>query len=206
MTRIAAFDLDGTLTTRDCVVPFLRQVAGTPRVAGGLLRRPIAFGQALVRRDRDEVKLLASRAAFAGRPLDEVRRQAVPFAAMVHDDWLRRDTLATLRDHQSAGHTVVIVSASYAVYVEPLGELLGADQVLATRLAVDAAGRLTGDLDGANCRGPEKPRRLHEWLDRVHGGRGAVEIVAYGDSPGDRELLADADEAHWVGKAQRDSR
>ena len=72
--------------------------------------------------------------------------------------------------------------------------------MLATRLAVGADGRLTGELDGANCRGPEKVRRLHEWLDTAHGGRSAVEVVAYGDSPGDREMLADADEPHWVGK------
>ncbi len=57
----------------------------------------------------------------------------------------------------------------------------------------------TGDLDGPNCRGAEKVHRLHAWLDEHHGGRCGVEVVAYGDSPGDRELLADADAAHWVG-------
>ena len=91
----------------------------------------------------------------------------------------------------------MIVSASFELYVEPLGSLLGVDGVLATRLVTDA-GRFTGDLDGPNCRGPEKVQRLHAWLDQHHGGRAAVELVAYGDSPGDRELLADADVAHWV--------
>jgi hypothetical protein len=43
-------------------------------------------------------------------------------------------------------------------------------------------------------------RRLHHWLDEQCGGRSAVDLVAYGDSPGDRELLADADVAHWVGR------
>jgi phosphatidylglycerophosphatase C len=56
VTRIAAFDLDGTLTTRDCVVPFLREVAGTGRIVAGLLRRPTASGRALARRDRDALK------------------------------------------------------------------------------------------------------------------------------------------------------
>ena len=97
----------------------------------------------------------------------------------------------------ATGDVIVIVSASFELYVEPLGRLLGVDGVLATRLATDA-GRFTGDLDGPNCRGPEKVRRLHAWLDEHHGGRRAVELVAYGDSPGDRELLADADTAHWV--------
>ncbi len=200
MTRIAAFDLDGTLTTRDCVVPFLRQVAGTPRLVAGVAIHPVDVSRALVRRDRDAFKLLASRAAFAGRPLDDLAPHAAEFAAMVHANWLRSDTLGTLQGHLEVGDTVVIVSASYSLYVEPLAELLGAHHALATLLAVSADGRLTGELHGPNCRGPEKVRRLHDWLDTEYGGRAHVEVMAYGDSPGDRELLADADERHWVSK------
>ena len=199
MTRIAAFDLDGTLTTRDCVVPFLRQVAGTPRLVAGVAAHPIDASRALVRRDRDAFKALASHAAFAGRALGDVEPRAEEFAAMVHTNWMRSDTVRSLDAHLQAGDQVVIVSASYAIYVEPLAALLGVNQVLATRLAVGADGRLTGELDGVNCRGPEKVRRLHEWLDAAHGGRAAVEVVAYGDSAGDREMLADADERHLVG-------
>ncbi len=137
--------------------------------------------------------------AFTGRPLADLTPLADDFAAMVHGKWLRSDTHATLQGHRDAGDQVVIVSASYAVYVQPLAVLLGADHALATRLAVGPDGRLTGELEGANCRGPEKVRRLHDWIDSMHGGRDQVEVVAYGDSPGDRELLADADERHWVG-------
>ena len=199
MTRIAAFDLDGTLTTRDCVVPFLRQVAGTPRLVAGVAAHPIDASRALVRRDRDAFKVLASHAAFAGRALGDVEPRAEEFAAMVHSNWMRSDTVRSLDAHLQAGDQVVIVSASYAIYVEPLAVLLGAHQALATRLAVGADGRLTGELDGPNCRGPEKIRRLHDWLDTTHGGRAMVDLIAYGDSPGDRELLADADEPHWIG-------
>ena len=118
---------------------------------------------------------------------------------MVQANWMRSDTVRSLDAHLQAGDQVVIVSASYAIYVEPLAVLLGANQALATRLAVGADGRLTGELDGPNCRGPEKIRRLHDWLDSTHGGRAMVDLIAYGDSPGDRELLADADERHWIG-------
>ena len=41
-------------------------------------------------------------------------------------------------------------------------------------------------------------RRLHAYLDERFGGRTAVELWAYGDSPGDLELLADADHAVWT--------
>jgi phosphatidylglycerophosphatase C len=108
----------------------------------------------------------------------------------------------SLRSHADAGHTVLLVSASFEVYLRPLAELLGAHDVLAVRLEVGEGGILTGRLEGPNCRGPEKVVRLHDWLDRHAGGRAAVHLTAYGDSRGDRELLADADEAHWLGRGE----
>ena len=112
--------------------------------------------------------------------------------------WLRPDTLARLRWHQDAAHEVVLVSASFTVYLLPLARQLGVDGVLGTELAVGDDGLLTGALANANCRGAEKVRRLHAWLRERHGDRTNVELWAYGDSPGDRELLADADHAVWV--------
>jgi len=197
MTRVAAFDLDGTVTDRDCVVPFLRKVAGTWTIVAGLAAHPVRVGGALARRDRDAVKAAAARAAFRNRRVETIEPIAARFAADVHRDWIRPAAAEHIAGHRDAGDAIVIVSASFELYVEPLGSLLGVDGVLATRLVTDA-GRFTGDLDGPNCRGPEKVQRLHAWLDQHHGGRAAVELVAYGDSPGDRELLADADVARWV--------
>jgi len=199
ITRVAAFDVDGTLTRRDCVVPFLRRVAGTRRLTQGMLRQGVAVGGAVARRDRDSLKEHSAMASFRGVPLDHVEAEAADFARTVFDTGLRPDVVEFLRAHQANGDTVVLVSASFEVYLRPLVTLLGADDVLAARLEVDADGVLTGRLTGANCRGPEKVRRLHDWLAENAGGRSAVHVTAYGDSKGDRELLADADDARWVG-------
>lgn len=196
---VAAFDVDGTVTTRDCVVPFMRRVTGARRIVPRLALRTHRMVPALAARDRDRVKVLAAAAAFRGLAEVRVRTLGDEFARFVHDHWLRPDTVARLREHRDRGDRVVFVSASFEVYLTPLASLLGVDAVLGTQLAVAADGTLTGELDGANCRGPEKVRRLHAWLEANEGGRADRRIVAYGDSPGDRELLADADEAHWVG-------
>lgn len=200
--RVAAFDVDGTLTTSDCVVPFLRRTAGTSRLIGRLLASPIELGRAAVRRDRDALKAASAAAAFSGVSFERVEADAEAFAREVYDDRLRADTVVSLRRHLAAGDTVVLVSASFEVYLRPLAELLGVHDVLAVRLEVDDHGLLTGNLDGPNCRGPEKVIRLHDWLDRHAGGRAAVDLSAYGDSTGDRELLADADDAHWLGRGE----
>jgi len=196
---VAAFDVDGTVTDRDCVVPFMRLVTGARRIVPRLIARPDRLVPAVARRDRDEIKALAADAAFRGHDYGDLTRLGDSFAKSVHEGWLRSDTMETLNAHLAAHDRVVLVSASFEVYLRPLGRLLGVDGVLGTRLLV-RDGVATGALDGPNCRGPEKVRRLHEWIGIEFGGddAGRVRLVAYGDSPGDRELLADADEAHWV--------
>jgi phosphatidylglycerophosphatase C len=195
---VAAFDVDRTLTTRDCVVPFLRRVAGTVPFATRMTLASVRILPAVARGDRNRAKQDATRIVFTGRRARDVDAAGQQFAELVVRSWLRPDTVARLRWHQESGHEVVLVSASFTTYLLPLARHLGVDAVLATELAVDDAGLLTGLLVGANCRGIEKVQRLHEWLRERHGGRANVELWAYGDSPGDRELLADADHPVWV--------
>jgi phosphatidylglycerophosphatase C len=195
---VAAFDVDRTVTTRDCVVPFLRRVSGTVPFAGRMALASARLVPAIARGERDRAKEEATRIVFAGRRAVDVNAAGDRFASGVIRSWLRDDTVARLRWHQAAGHDVVLVSASFGAYLHPLGDRLGAHGVLCTELVVGDDGVLSGHLSGLNCRGPEKVRRLHEWLDERHGGRANVEVWAYGDSPGDRDLLADADHAIWV--------
>jgi len=198
VTVVAAFDVDGTLTTRDCVVPFMRRVRGDVTLARRLARRSPALTLALVRRDRDALKAIGSHAAFGGLAVDDLRHEGERFAELVAERHLRSDTVDRLRWHREQGHLTVLVSASFELYLDRLASVLGAQAALGTRLEVGADLRCTGALAGPNCRGPEKVRRLHTWLDRHHGGRPMVEVYAYGDSPGDRELLDDADHPVWV--------
>ena len=200
MIRIAAFDVDGTLTRRDCVVPFIRQVAGTRPMVKQLALGARRSIPAVVRRDRDCLKALGAHAAFAGRDVAEVQQLADVFAADVFATGLRPDQWSAMSRHAAAGDQIVLVSASFEIYLRPLAELLGADDVLAVRLETDGD-IFTGNLVGPNCRGPEKVRRLNEWLDEHHGGRANVHVTAYGDSAGDRELLLDSDTAVYVGSS-----
>jgi phosphatidylglycerophosphatase C len=191
---VAAFDVDGTLTSRDCVTPFLRRAAGA-RLWTQLLRHPIALGASLVCRDRDRLKKLAC-GALGGRDGAELDRLGAAFAREVAADWLRDDTVARLRRHRELGHRVVLASASLDAYLLPLGEQLAVDGVLCTVLERGTDGRLTGRLVGENCRGAEKARRVREWLDET--GLADAELWAYGDSEGDTELLALATHPHRV--------
>ena len=58
---------------------------------------------------------------------------------------------------------------------------------------------LTGRMDGENVRGPEKARRLDEWIALELPGA-APFVWAYGDSSGDKELWARADRSVRFGR------
>lgn len=197
MTVVAAFDFDETLTRRDTVVPFLRRLAGDRGLALGLLARSHRMAPAAMRRNRDALRAMATDQVFRGRLIADVDVHARDYGDQIFAVGLRPDTAARLAWHRDAGHRTVIVSASYEAYVQVVGEHLGVDAVLATRLEVES-GRCTGRLLGANCRGPEKLRRLQGWLDEQGLMLDEVSLWAYGDSAGDRELLAVADHPHWV--------
>jgi phosphatidylglycerophosphatase C len=187
---VAAFDVDGTLTVRDCVKPFLLRVGGWPAISRSLLRKPVATFGAAARRDRDRIKELVVGGVLRGHKVAQVEAIGEEFAQQVEADWLRADTLGRLRWHQRAGHRIVLVSASLSPYLRPLGRRLGVDDVLCAEPLRDGDEFADG-LQGANCRAEEKVRRLDAWLRDQH--LADARVWAYGDSEGDRELLARAD-------------
>jgi phosphatidylglycerophosphatase C len=193
---VAAFDFDGTLSTRDNVVPFLRAAAGMPKLAGALvMTAPVLVAAAIADRRRDAAKAAVVRRTLMGHDADELTEVAESFAERVVRKHLRTEAVERAQWHRDQGHELVIVSASFAVYLEPIRRQLGFDAALGTELEVGPDGRLTGELTGPNVRRAEKARRLDAWL----GARPAF-VWAYGDSTGDRELFARADRAIRVGR------
>ncbi len=187
---VAAFDFDGTITRHDTLLPFLVHLMGRSRTVRGLailstqVPRAMAGGAS-----RNVLKQNLLYHLLVGQDAEATRRAAESFADHLLAGRLRTDSLERIRSHQAAGHELVMVSASPELYVAPIAERLGFSCALATRLEVGPDGRLTGRLAGENCRGPEKVRRLQEWL-----GDETPVILAYGDSRGDREMLAFAGE------------
>lgn len=198
VTRIAAFDLDHTMVRRDLVMPFLRHAAGDIRVLRAVSRASTV--RAVLRRDRNALKAAAT-TSLAGLALPVIDRSARVIASAATTRFLHPVTAQMWRAEGEAGSKRVIVSASYEPYVSRIGEHLAADAVLATQLEV-VDGHATGKLAGVNCRGPEKVRRLQELLSRWGLERDSVVIAAWGDSAGDRDMLAWADEPWRVSRSR----
>ena len=195
---VAAFDVDDTLTVRDCVVPFMRSVTGTGRLMKVMLSNVGETIQNVRQRDRDALKAKFVSGIFSGRNAREIESLGIQFASKVADGWLRSDVAARMRWHQEQGHVVILVSASLGSYLHPLGDLLEVDAVLCTELE-EVDGILTGKLEGKNCRGEEKASRIQKWCEGA--GIDVEDLVyAYGDSSGDVQMLELFALGTWVNK------
>ncbi|GHT92293.1 hypothetical protein AGMMS49545_09630 [Betaproteobacteria bacterium] len=185
---IAAFDFDGTITTRDTFLAFLVRAFGKPKLYGALFR---LSGEALQvwlgHASRDRFKALLIGRLFPGQSVAELKRIGAEHAAVIAS-WCRPGALERIRWHKEAGHRLVMVSASLSFYLESIAAQLGFDDLLCTELAA-SEDVCTGALQGENCRAAEKVRRLQSLL----GALDDYEIYAYGDSDGDTEMLAAAD-------------
>jgi len=185
---IVAFDFDGTLTVRDSYTAFLKWRAGPKRYAAGMVRLVPAALAYLVHRDRGRIKAAATREYLRGVARETLEADARRFAEQFSRSLLRPDALATWKRWRGEPVRLVIVSASPELVVAPFARGLGADALLGTRLAFDAQDRITGAFEGPNCRGPEKIVRL-----KAAFGDDFQLKAAYGDTGGDREMLAAAE-------------
>ena len=201
---VAAFDLDGTLTEGGSVFHWLRFIAGDAAVAKAVLPLlvPLTVGALRAGHWADDAKERLFRAVLAGRDFDGVTKASDLFIRHHLADEGRAVVLGRLNWHREQGHDVVLVSASPQIYVDILVSVLEITGGLGTILAVDSQGKLTGNYYGKNCRGTEKMRRLNEWITSRNFDASPV-IYAYGNSRGDRRLLAGADFPFDAGKMGR---
>ncbi len=193
---MALFDLDGTLTHRDTLLPFLfGYLARRPTRLARLWRLvPAVLGYALGGRDRGRLKSRAIRAVMAGDSRTLVAAWAERFVADLKPRGaFRAAGLAVLEAHRSAGDRLVLLSASPDLYVPLIGRLLGFERTICTEIRWDRD-RLDGALLTPNRHGAEKVRCL-ELLREVYAH---APVTAYGNSLSDLPHLALAERALLV--------
>lgn len=191
---VAAFDFDGTVTDRDSLFPFLRFASGRTSYYWRLTSQiPVLAGYLLGWVDNNRAKERVLSRFFSGVPVAELDTIGARFAHEMIPGMVRPAALERLAWHRSLGHRCILVSASLQLYLQPWAERVGFDAVIGSRFEQQADGRVSGRLAGGNCHGPEKVKRLLA----LAGERDSFELYAYGDSRGDRELLASADWAYY---------
>lgn len=190
---IAFFDFDGTITRKDTMFEFVRFVFGKKRLYGGMLQISpwlAALKAGIYPAHKAKEKLLSH--FFKGMKLQTFDQHAKRFSETILPGLLRPHAMREIATHRKKGHKVVVVSASAENWVKDFCD----DHQLfciATRLEVDTEGCLTGKISGANCNAAEKVNRIKCEFDPAD----FENIYAYGDSNGDKEMLALATHPHY---------
>jgi phosphatidylglycerophosphatase C len=192
---VALFDLDGTLTWHDTLLPFL--LGFLQRHPLRLLRLwPLPFALYCYWRDRDRGALKSSviRMVMGGASRQVLEAWAGSFVgALTPKHKFRPLALAILETHRAAGDHPVLLSASPDIYVDHIGRMLGFERTLCTEL-VWCGDRLDGHLKTQNRRGEEKLRCL-TWLREQYRD---LPVIAYGNSASDLDHMRQADRALLV--------
>lgn len=133
--------------------------------------------------------------AVRERGLAEGRRAHERFMAEVIRPAMTDAARALVRQHQAAGDTVLIVTATNAFVTRPIAQAFGVDHLIAIDLEADARGELTGAITGVPSFREGKVARVEQWLaDRGLRWSDLAHSTFYSDSMNDLPLLEKVDE------------
>jgi HAD superfamily hydrolase (TIGR01490 family) len=191
VTRAAAFfDLDKTVIAKSSTLAF-----GRPFFEGGLINRRAVLkgayaqfvfslaGADAVTMERLRAQITAMCTGWDAATVNEIVRETLHeiVAPLVY-----AEATELVEEHRAAGREIVIVSSSGAEMVEPIGEMLGADRVVATRM-VTVDGRYTGEIS-FYAYGEEKAAAMRQLA--AEGGYDLADCYAYSDSVTDLPMLS----------------
>ena len=194
MKKVYAFDFDGTLTTKDTLLEFIRYAKGSSSFWLGFLR----YAHLLVLMKLGfypnwKAKQKVFSYFFKGMSIREFEEKCKNFAEC-RAELIRLKGLKEVDKAVDENAKVVIVSASIENWVRAFFRQFGLDMVIISGTKIEVKNAVvTGQFIGNNCYGPEKVRRIQE----LFPDRKQYKLIAFGDSKGDRELLAYADESHY---------
>lgn len=189
MKKIYAFDFDGTLTTKDTLIEFIRYAKGSMALGLGFMRYAhllVLMKIGLYPNYKAKQKFFSH--FFKDTTLDDFNALCKAFAAS-SSHLLRPNAIEAINHAIKEGSEVLIVSASIDNWVQPFFPQV---KVIGTQIEV-IDGKLTGRFLSKNCYGQEKVNRILSLYPNRHD----YHLTAYGDSRGDKEMLAFADESHF---------
>lgn len=182
--KLALFDFDNTLTTKDSLPQFIKFAVGKPKYYLGLLLLSpnlVAYVLKILNNNRAKEKLLSY--FFKGWPVSKFEEIAKQFSLNEIDKIINPAAINKLKWHKDQGHRVIIVSASINSWLRHWC-IKNNIELISTALEIKNK-QLTGKYKSENCHGIEKVNRLKKQLDFNQFS----DIYAYGDSSGDYEML-----------------
>jgi phosphatidylglycerophosphatase C len=190
--KIAFFDFDGTITTKDTLLEIIKFQKGKAAFYAGFLFNAhwlIAYKLKLIPNDRAKQKILSY--FFSGMRETVFQEKCDLFADQELPSMIRPGAVTEMEKLLKNGFELVVVSASAGNWIRRWTDRLSIE-LIATRLEIKN-GLITGKIDGRNCHGDQKAVCIKERWDLSE----YEAVYAYGDSPGDKPMMALATQSFY---------
>lgn len=190
--KLILFDFDGTLTYKDSFVEFIQFTHGKFRFYLGLLLiapKLIAWRYGWI--TAQDGKVMVLKHFYKNKTQEQLENWGKAFCKTVVPKILFKEAMPTIQNYQKAGEDIAVVSASLDVWIAPFCDAVGME-LICTKIAYDN-GIFKGKLASKNCNFKEKVQRIKARYDLSKYD----EIIAYGNSKGDKAMLDLADVAYF---------
>ncbi len=193
---VAYFDFDGTLTSKDTLIPFVLYAVGWSKFLLNLPRVAIiVFLYVFKIINNENAKQRFLTIMLKGMSEDNLDTTAKNFSLTKLDKYLKPDIYSKLEYHKEHKHNIIIISANLAIYLRYWAKKHDLTDIIATEIEF-INGVATGVLATRNCYGEQKIMRLQEYLTSKK--LNFAYSFGYGNSTGDYELLKYVDEGYWI--------
>lgn len=193
--KLALFDFDGTITTRDTYTKFiLSNTSITRLIFGGFVLLPMILLNKVRLFPSPILRPLVSKLAFKGIKVDDLTPKAEAFVDTYLPTVLRPNMLRKIQEHKDCGDRVIVVSATISPYLNIWCKSLGIELICSE--LEQRNGYFTGSYVNGDCSGKSKATCINRQVDL-----GAFQqIIAYGDTKEDHPMLKLADVSYYRGK------
>lgn len=189
MDKLAIFDIDYTITKKETLMELFKYVVKKDLNNIKYLPRALYSGLMYYIKVYDEKEVKQCFLKFIDG-VDE--RDLVILVKNFYKDVLEKilykDAIEMIRKLKGEGYKVYLISASPEFYLKEFYAIKEVDMIIGTRFTMNS-GKFIRKMDGYNCKGEEKVRRLKEVLKKENIKVDYKNSYMFSDSLSDKPLL-----------------
>ena len=189
---LALFDFDGTITYKDSLLEFIKFASGkTSFLLVMALFSPLIIYYEFIKKDGEIAKRMVLSFLFKGKTKTDLEKLGKDFAEQIIPFILLPKAIDEIKKHKEKGDRIIVISASLEIWLKPWAERMELE-LICTEMEFEDQ-KFSGHFASANCNGAEKVNRIKAFLNID----AYSPIYAYGNSSGDKPMLALADHGFY---------
>ena len=189
MEKLAIFDIDYTITRKETLMEFYKYIVKNDMKNIKFLPRALFSGAMYGLKVYDEKRVKESFLKFI-EGIDE--KELAVLTKRFYDERLSSilydDAVKMIKKLKKEGYMVILISASPEFYVKEFYAIEEVDIIIGTKFAFEG-GKFIRQMDGKNCKGGEKVKRLYEVLKDINIEADFANSYMFSDSLSDKPLL-----------------